>query len=95
MKIVVNVYYGGFHAPDHITKKYNHREVDRKDIDLIRWVEENADDDGIAECGLYSALAVVDIPNEATDYDIVEHDGMENVVCVIDGKLHWLEFEGE
>lgn len=92
MKIVINVCYGGFHAPDHITKKYNHREVDRKDTDLVRWVEENADGYGIAESGRYSALAAVDIPNEATDYDIIEHDGMECIVYVVDGKLHWIDY---
>ena len=91
MKIVINVCYGGFHAPDHITKKYNHCKVDRTDADLVRWVEENADNNGIAKSERYSELMVVDIPNEATDYDILEYDGMESVVCVIDGKLCWLE----
>lgn len=92
MKIVINVCCGAFTPPDHIAQKYNHRQVDRKDIDLIRWVEENADGYGIAESGLYSELAVVDIPNEATDYRIIEHDGKEYVIYVIGGKLHWLDY---
>jgi hypothetical protein len=36
---------------------------------------------------------VVEIPNEATDYEILEYDGLEEVVCVIDGKLHWIEID--
>jgi hypothetical protein len=91
MRIVINVCYGGFHAPDHITKKYNRFEINRTDADLVRWVEENANNDGIAKCGRLSELMVVDIPNEATDYDILEYDGMESVICVINGKLCWLE----
>ena len=92
MKIVINVCYGGFKAPDHITKKYNYCEVNRTDIDLIKWVEENADGYGIAENGRYSALTVVDIPNEATDYDIIDYDGVEHIVYVVDGKLQWIDY---
>lgn len=93
MKIVINVCYGGFKAPDHIIKKYNYTEIDRTDEDLIKWVEENTDDEGIAKTCSYSELMVVEIPDEATDYYISEYDGLEEVVCVIDGKLHWIEID--
>lgn len=38
----------------------------------------------------FSKLEVVSIPNEVTDYEINEYDGMESIICVIDGKLYHL-----
>ena len=38
----------------------------------------------------FSKLEVVSIPNEVTDYEINECDGMESIICVADGKLYHL-----
>lgn len=34
-------------------------------------------------------LEVVKIPSNSTDWQIVESDGFESVVYVVDGKIHW------
>lgn len=50
---------------------------------LISMIEEGYD------CsGSFSKLRVVEIPDEATDYMINEYDGSENVIYVLNGKLH-------
>jgi hypothetical protein len=34
-------------------------------------------------------LEVVEIPDNVTDYKITEYDGIERVIYVVDGKLHY------
>lgn len=91
MKIVINRRYGGFAIPEQYLEQLNLRSeysyIDRTDPRLISIIEENG---GTLErihhgCTL---LTVVEIPDEATDYDIYECDGIETVVYVLDGKLH-------
>lgn len=39
--------------------------------------------------GYAETLKVVEIPDEATDVRIVNYDGCEGVLYVIDGKIHY------
>lgn len=84
-KVVINKPYGGFHLGPGFVKAYGlespYTYVERDDKDLVAWVEAHPDDN--------PDLRVVEIPDEATDYEINEYDGAENVIMVIDGKLEW------
>lgn len=91
MKLVINTCYGGFDVPDECLKDFGVScswHIERNDPKLVSLAErliaegKNSFD--------FSRLVVVDIPDEATDYMINEHDGMESVIYVLDGKLHIL-----
>ena len=86
MKMVINKDYGGFYLPTEYCDlcdccRYDFGMEERQDPVLIKMVEEGCDNPD---------LAVVEIPDNATDSKLVEHDGFENVVYVVDGKLHWV-----
>lgn len=87
MKLVINTCYGGFG----INKKWeaenckeNCKEDCRECAKLIHAIEkeENVNND-------FSRLAVTDFPNEATDYEILEYDGIESLLYVLDGKIRY------
>lgn len=85
MKIVLNQDYGGFHLPSEYCDlcecgRYDYGMKERLDPVLIKIVEEGCDNPD---------LEVVEIPDTATDWQLQEYDGMESVVYVVDGKLHW------
>lgn len=91
MKIVIHVNYGGFHYPEKFCQCYGVERYDwmdydydeyRFDIRLIDWVEKNLQDS--------EGLQVINIPDNATDWQILEYDGLESIICVIDGKIVWL-----
>jgi hypothetical protein len=92
MKIVVNDTFGGFHYPEEFCKCYNDSPYDWMDYtdddeyrfhdNLIDWVETNPQDS--------EGLRVIDIPDNVTDWQIHEYDGLESIICVIDGKIVWL-----
>lgn len=95
MKLVINTCFGGFRIKPEIVRKYGldkcnpaGYEIDtnsRTNKKLIELIES-----GINCSGMCSKLAVVEIPDEATDYCIEEYDGAEYVLYVIDGKIHHL-----
>jgi hypothetical protein len=88
MKIVVNHCYGGFGVnPDYnvLLKHYENEQELRTNPILIDLIES-----GIYVDSRYAKLAVVEIPDNATDWDIWEYDGMETVICVVDEKLRYL-----
>lgn len=83
MKMVVNGNFGGFGygvAEEFEDLVYQY-EDDRFAPELVKFVEEHPE-----ECG---DLVVVCIPDDFTDYHIAEHDGLESVLYVLGGKLHW------
>lgn len=87
MKIVINKCFGGFSVNDKIVKMLNLEsrydlEDDRTNAKLIELIESGEDVNGD-----YSNLAVVEIPDDATDYKINEYDGYESVYYVLDGKI--------
>lgn len=92
MKIVVNGTFGGFHYPEKFCERYSLDRYDWMDYTdddeyrfhdtLIDWVEKNPQDS--------EGLHVIDIPENVTDWQIHEYDGLESIICVIDGKIVWL-----
>ena len=86
MKVAVNVTYGAFRLPVEFSIKYDIKdlysdEYDRYSPELIEFIEQNPDKRG--------PLRVLTIPEAATDYTIEEYDGAEDIIYVLDGKLHW------
>ena len=87
MKIVINVCFGGFSIKEEIANQYgfNNYSESRTNKKLIELIESGVD------CNGYCAkLAVVDIPDQATDYFIDDYDGCERIVYVVDGKIHFI-----
>lgn len=87
MKLVINPSYGGFD----INEKWkvencrkNCKEDCRKCAKLIHAIEDRENVNGS-----YSRLAVVDFPDEATDYEILDYDGSESLLYVLDGKIRY------
>lgn len=64
---------------------YRDGKESRTDEKLIELIES-----GINCNSRCSKLAVVEIPDEATDYYIEEHDGAESVLYVLNGKIRFL-----
>lgn len=87
MKLVVNTCYGGFDVPKEYLKDFgvSSWRIERNDPKLVSLAEKLIAK-GKNSFG-FTCLAVVDIPDEATDYMINEEDGMEVVIYVLDGKL--------
>ena len=87
MKLVINPSYGGFS----INEKWkaencgkNCKKDCRECAKLIRAIEDRENVNGN-----YSRLAVVDFPDEATDYEILDYDGSESLLYVLDGKIRY------
>lgn len=91
MKIVINRCYGGFAIPEQYLEQLNLRSeyshIERTDPRLISLIEEHG---GTLEKIKHgpARLTIVEIPDEATDYEICDYDGFETIICVLDGKLH-------
>lgn len=95
MKIVINKCYGGFHlsnkAKNKLAKAVGVKAADlwtkdyREHPALVAIVEEmgvKAYDASVSE------LAIVEIPDTATDWELSEYDGFEEVIYVLNGKIH-------
>lgn len=91
MKYVINEAFGGFEIPDEVLNNPKFITIENPDdFDdspdirtnpiLIDWVKHNPN----------SELAIVNIPDEATDYMINDYDGYESVYAVINGKIEWI-----
>ena len=91
MKVVINRRYGGFAIPEQYLEQLNlrseHSYINRTDPRLISIIEENG---GTLERIKHgpTLLTIVEIPDEATDWEIYEYDGLETVIYVLDGKLY-------
>ena len=85
MKIVVNGDFGGygFGVDEELKSLINKYECDRTNPELIACVENNPN-----RCG---DLEIAEIPDNATDWDINEYDGLETVIYVVDGKIRYSE----
>ena len=91
MKMVINKCFGSFELSDEALDElgvdyWGDDEDARKDSRLIELVEMNSE----KASGYCAKLVVVEIPDEATDYYLDEFDGMEDIIYVLDGKLHWV-----
>lgn len=90
MKIVINTCYGGYHIPDEFCETHGvslyDRHFPRTDPELVEFVETHSINGCFEEdC---SELRVAIIPDGATDWRIIEYDGNETVLYVMDGKIH-------
>lgn len=87
MKIAVNCCYGGFSLSDEIAKKYNldKYNVSRTNECLIKLIESGVAVDGRKA----SNIRVRSIPDTATDWQIMDYDGLETIIYVVNGKIHY------
>ena len=89
MKVIINTCYGGFAVRDEILEKLGLKNMDEKELrynsELISLIEA-----GEKVSATYSDLKVIELPDNCTDYHIDEYDGLEDIVYVVDGKLHWM-----
>ena len=90
MKMILNKCYGGFSLSQAC--------ADKLGLDIFPWKKEvrfnpqliaEVERDSDWASGNVASLQVVNIPDDATDFHIDTHDGIESVVFVVDGKLHW------
>ena len=81
MKMVINADFGGFGfgVADQYEDCVRELECDRFNAELVEFVETHPD-----ECG---DLAVITIPEEATDWEMNEYDGWESIIYVLNGKI--------
>lgn len=86
MKVVINNDFGGFSLSEEYALSRGLRSgydyIDRADAQLVADVEAGKD-----VSGKYASLAIVVIPDNATDYEITEYDGFESIIAVVDGKI--------
>lgn len=80
---------GGYEVPNELLEVLNCEEGDeseeiRTNPIFINWVEKNRNK---------TDFAIVNVSDEATDYEINEYDGWESVICVINGKIKYLKVE--
>lgn len=80
MKLVINGDYGGWSLISDRAREICEEEK-RAEPEVIKFVEQNPD-----ECG---DLKIIVLPDETTDWEVIEDDGREFVVYVVDGKIYW------
>lgn len=86
-KIVINQCFGGFGIKEEFLPRIGYDcafDVPRDDPGLVRLLEiygSEAVSDSLAR------LAIVEIPDEATDYRITDYDGIESILAVVNGKI--------
>lgn len=88
-KIVINYAFGGFNLSTQALNtlgvdKHHQYSVARDDARLVAMVEADAK----ATAGNCCKLAAIEIPENASDWMINEYDGAEEIIFVVDGKLH-------
>ena len=84
MKIVLNGDFGGFGygIKNREFRKFVDRfEYSRENPELIAFVENHPEDRG--------DLVIATIPDNTTDYTIIENDGFEELIYVVGGKIHF------
>ena len=87
MKLVINQCYGGFGISEWGMEKLGIEfsdEISRADMRLIELVEKSPE----KVSGTYAELEIVELPDEMTDFEITEYDGFEEVIYVVNGKIH-------
>ena len=89
MKMIINTCFGGFGVREDVEKKLGLDNIDEDEIrtnpELIAMIEAGEDVNGYC-----AELEVVEIPDDATDYYLDEYDGMESIIYVLNGRLHWV-----
>ena len=96
MKIAINTVYGGYELPEEFFEThpdkdrfeyncYDETGTTRIDPDVISFIELYGPN---GYEGTWSHIEIVDIPDDASDWELEEYDGLERIVYVQDGKLH-------
>lgn len=88
MKYIINSCFGGFQVnPSWLgaSSAWRFSDAFRTNPKLIADIENGNYTDCYA-----SRLAVVEIPDTATDWDVLEYDGSERIVAVVEGKLVYI-----
>lgn len=93
MKIVLNECWSGFELSEEFIKTYpqfeeincSTDEKDRANQDFIKAIEEFGVDKASGEC---ADFYIVEIPENATDWEIIENCGDEHIIYVVDGKIN-------
>ena len=90
MTFVLNKCFGGFSISQFAMEALG---VDTKypdlTADMAAQLASLIAEHGSEKCsGPYARLEVVKIPDECTDYEITDYDGIEQVTYVLDGKLY-------
>lgn len=96
MKIVINKCFGGFELSEKALNILKNRGFDEEEIynfrfgdfrrdykEVIQVIEELGEEANNS----YSDIKVVEIPDDSTDWDIIEYDGSEYVIYVKNGKI--------
>lgn len=87
MIMVLNKDWGGFALPKEFCGQYwynRYDDIERTHMGLIDFVQAHGGEykgDGVI-------LRAVEIPDEATDWEMNEYDGFETITYVVDGKIH-------
>lgn len=90
MVYVLNKCYGGFSlshfAMENLGVKDRYASLTAEQIvELADLIEEH----GAEACsGPFAKLKVVEIPDDCTDWELEEFDGIERITYVLDGKLY-------
>lgn len=80
MKVVISRSYGGYSPSGKYCELMFDCYNDRSNSTLVEKVEKYPEE--------FEGLQIAHIPEEATDYTIVEFDGFEVVYYVVDGKIY-------
>ena len=87
MLYVINANYGGFSVPDEVMNTlgcgryaFDYSDDIRTNEVLIAWVREHCNNVG-------NDLALINIPDNATDWELNEYDGLESITAVVNGKI--------
>jgi len=92
MKIAINKCFGGFGVPDQVAAQMpkDLQAWDRSDPRLITALEDYLQKFGDGSLkDEYSDVGIVEIPDEATDWMIIDYDGLESVIYVLWGKIRF------
>ena len=88
MEIVLNSCFGGFSLSEIACKKLGlinpYAPIGRTDprlIECVRTLGEEAN-------GNCASLRIVEIPNDCTDWEINDYDGVETITYVVGGQLY-------
>lgn len=85
MELVINSCFGGFGLSKKALAWLGTNDTpDRDDPRLVECVRALGDEVN----SLFSELEIVEIPDDVTDWEIREYDGLESVIYVLDGKIH-------
>ena len=92
MTFILNKCYGGWSISDFAKEQLgldsNYPSMDEVNTKKLA---ELINKYGSEKCsGCYALLKVVEIPDNITDWDVIEYDGIERIAYVVDGKLNYV-----